>query len=115
MELSPVGVFFVVVYLSIPLVLYVFQRFAEPSDDLLHRRKRTIVLVLGDLARSPRMLNHARSLAQGGLDVDLCGYDGMLTLFYFPFQQFANFCKRAIKFSQKSPIPPALRSTVSPQ
>lgn len=76
MEYSSIGLFFVILYLTIPLGLYILQKLAEPSPDEIYRRKRTIVLVLGDLARSPRMLNHARSLAQGGLDVDLCGYDG---------------------------------------
>jgi beta-1,4-mannosyltransferase len=38
--------------------------------------KRTIVLVLGDLGRSPRMLNHAQSLAVHGWEVDLIGYAG---------------------------------------
>ena len=40
-------------------------------------RKKTIaVVVLGDLDRSPRMLNHAVSAAQNGLDVTLVGYQG---------------------------------------
>ena len=36
--------------------------------------QRAIVLVLGDLGRSPRMLNHAQSLAAHGWAVDLVGY-----------------------------------------
>jgi beta-1,4-mannosyltransferase len=38
--------------------------------------KSATVLVLGDLGRSPRMLNHAWSLAKHGCDVDLVGYSG---------------------------------------
>ena len=38
--------------------------------------KRATVLVLGDLGRSPRMLNHAQSLAAHGWEVDLIGYAG---------------------------------------
>ena len=38
--------------------------------------KRVQVLVLGDLGRSPRMLNHAQSLVQSGFIVDLIGYPG---------------------------------------
>src|SRR5687768_3546993 len=38
--------------------------------------KRATVLVLGDLGRSPRMLNHASSLAAHGWHVDLVGYSG---------------------------------------
>lgn len=34
------------------------------------------VVVLGDLDRSPRMLNHAISAAQNGYDVTLIGYQG---------------------------------------
>jgi beta-1,4-mannosyltransferase len=35
---------------------------------------RACVVVLGDLARSPRMVNHAESLAAQGVDVDVIGY-----------------------------------------
>jgi beta-1,4-mannosyltransferase len=38
--------------------------------------KRATVLVLGDLGRSPRMLNHARSLASHGWTVTLVGLAG---------------------------------------
>jgi len=37
-------------------------------------RYRATVLVLGDLGRSPRMLNHALALAEDGADVSLAGY-----------------------------------------
>lgn len=37
---------------------------------------RAVVLVLGDLGRSPRMLNHALSLVSHGWHVDLVGYGG---------------------------------------
>lgn len=79
MELN-IGLIFVIIYLTIPLFLYIFQRLAEPSKDDLNRKTRVIVLVLGDLARSPRMLYHARSLAKGNVEVDLCGYDGKFRL-----------------------------------
>lgn len=39
-------------------------------------RINAAVIVLGDLGRSPRMLYHARSLADHGADVDLIGYSG---------------------------------------
>jgi beta-1,4-mannosyltransferase len=35
---------------------------------------RVVVIVLGDLGRSPRMLSHARALAKRGAQVDLVGY-----------------------------------------
>ncbi len=37
---------------------------------------RTVVIVLGDLGRSPRMQNHAVSLASAGHEVDLVGLEG---------------------------------------
>ena len=39
-------------------------------------KKTVAVVVLGDLGRSPRMSNHALSLANEGLDVKMIGYDG---------------------------------------
>ena len=38
------------------------------------RSKRAAVIVLGDIGRSPRMCNHALSLADEGWSVDLIGY-----------------------------------------
>lgn len=43
-----------------------------PAPD---HRYRVTVLVLGDLGRSPRMLNHAIALAEDGAAVSLAGYD----------------------------------------
>ncbi len=40
------------------------------------QQRRAVVLVLGDLGRSPRMANHATSLAANGWAVDLVGYSG---------------------------------------
>ena len=43
----------------------------------MEMKKQSIaVVVLGDLDRSPRMLNHALSAAQNGHDVTLIGYQG---------------------------------------
>lgn len=70
-----VAVVLVAAYLLIPLCLYVFAPTSARSGDLDQRRRRAIVLVLGDIGRSPRMMYHARSLARGGVDVELCGYD----------------------------------------
>ncbi|KAL2913000.1 mannosyltransferase [Polyrhizophydium stewartii] len=38
------------------------------------RRKHVVVLVLGDIGHSPRMQNHALSLARNGFTVDLVGF-----------------------------------------
>jgi beta-1,4-mannosyltransferase len=37
---------------------------------------RAVVVALGDLGRSARMLYHARALAANGIDVDLVGFEG---------------------------------------
>lgn len=39
--------------------------------------RRILVLVQGELAQSPRMLNHARELAAAGAQVDLVGFAGV--------------------------------------
>lgn len=44
-------------------------------DALKHRR--VVVLVQGELAQSPRMLNHARELIATGADVHLLGFAGV--------------------------------------
>lgn len=40
------------------------------------RREEAIVAVMGDLGRSPRMINHARELIKRGYFVNLIGYEG---------------------------------------
>jgi beta-1,4-mannosyltransferase len=47
---------------------------AFPLMSAQQHRYRATVLVLGDLGRSPRMLNHALALAEDGAEVSLCGY-----------------------------------------
>jgi hypothetical protein len=47
------------------------------------RREEAIVAVMGDLGRSPRMINHARELMKRGYFVNLIGYEGGM-----------NYCKR---------------------
>ncbi|KAK7206911.1 Chitobiosyldiphosphodolichol beta-mannosyltransferase [Myxozyma melibiosi] len=59
-----------VIYFMIPVVLY----FMIPKDPEINPRKRAIVLVLGDIGRSPRMQYHALSLIETGFVVDFCGY-----------------------------------------
>ena len=46
------------------------------SEQKIRARNRTHVLVLGDIGRSPRMQNHALSLARNHVAVDLIGYTG---------------------------------------
>ncbi len=47
---------------------------AFPLMSAQQHRYRATVLVLGDLGRSPRMLNHALALAEDGAAVTLAGY-----------------------------------------
>jgi beta-1,4-mannosyltransferase len=53
---------------------------ARPADrernDTAKAGLRVCVVVMGDLGRSPRMLNHALELATAGAEVDLVGYAG---------------------------------------
>ena len=49
---------------------------SSSSNQRGYRRPKVLVLVLGDVGRSPRMQYHALSLVDGGYDVTLCGYAG---------------------------------------
>src|SRR5262249_14674266 len=46
------------------------------SPHSRYSRMRAVVVSLGDLGRSARMLYHARALAATGVDVDLVGFEG---------------------------------------
>lgn len=54
------------------LILCLPIRYAPPKDG----KVRVVVLVLGDIGRSPRMQYHALSIARKGGLVDLVGYNG---------------------------------------
>ncbi|KAK9477994.1 hypothetical protein V1514DRAFT_332553 [Lipomyces japonicus] len=58
------------IYFVIPVILY----FLVPKDPVINPRKRAIVLVLGDIGRSPRMQYHVLSLVETGFEVYFCGY-----------------------------------------
>jgi beta-1,4-mannosyltransferase len=47
---------------------------AEPSGGASLERMKVLILVQGELAQSPRMLNHARALCDAGASVSLAGY-----------------------------------------
>lgn len=66
-------ILFALTYILIPLLLFKLQP-RERTPEELRRRRRVVILVLGDLGRSPRMNYHALSLADGNIDVELCGY-----------------------------------------
>ena len=53
--------------------------------------KRSVsVVVLGDIGHSPRMKNHARCLANDGVDVDHCGHNAnaIFKSFFFIIQKY---------------------------
>jgi beta-1,4-mannosyltransferase len=64
----------ILICLSIPIVLLYILPFSH------NKAKRVAVLVLGDVGRSPRMQNHAVSLARAGWQVDLIGNKGIIPL-----------------------------------
>ncbi|KAK9381676.1 uncharacterized protein V2V93DRAFT_334099 [Kockiozyma suomiensis] len=70
MNTSTIVAICLVIYFFIPVVLY----FMIPKDPEISPRKRAIVLVLGDIGRSPRMQYHTLSLVETGFIVDFCGY-----------------------------------------
>ena len=49
----------------------------------LKKSKRVCVLVIGDIGRSPRMQNHAISLAEFDFQVDFVGLSGKIYLICF--------------------------------
>jgi len=64
--------------ITLLICLSILPFFALYVLPLSHNKsKRVAVLVLGDIGRSPRMQNHAVSLAKAGWKVDLIGFRGM--------------------------------------
>ena len=61
------------ILLPILVILYKLIRHLIYKDKL---KPRVLVLVLGDLGRSPRMQFHSSSLAENGFIVDFIGYNG---------------------------------------
>lgn len=51
-----------------------------PPQSSDHRKMHVVVIVLGDLGRSPRMQYHAQSLLKEGHTVSLVGYKGEVSL-----------------------------------
>jgi hypothetical protein len=57
---------------SLTLLIYHLRHHHRPRTA----RKTAVVLVLGDVGRSPRMMYHAQSLVREGYGVTLVGYEG---------------------------------------
>lgn len=58
-------------YFLLPILTYVVVPYLNGN---VSTKRRVIIFVLGDLGHSPRMCYHARSFADKGYTVDLCGY-----------------------------------------
>lgn len=66
-------------FVSLSFTLFLLclpSRHVPPKKD---GKPRVVVVVLGDIGRSPRMQYHALSIARKGGLVDLVGYDGILS------------------------------------
>lgn len=58
-------------YFLLPVLTYIVLPYIYGN---VSAKKRIIIFVLGDLGHSPRMCYHARSFAEKGYTVDLCGF-----------------------------------------
>ncbi|CAI4271419.1 CDN_1a_G0003140.mRNA.1.CDS.1 [Saccharomyces cerevisiae] len=62
----------IILYLSIPLVVYYVIPYLFYGNK--STKKRIIIFVLGDVGHSPRICYHAISFSKLGWQVELCGY-----------------------------------------
>ena len=69
-------VFLVISSVTFVSFLLLLPSDAEEEEKSDSQKLRVQVLVLGDIGRSPRMQNHALSIAKNGGVVDLIGYNG---------------------------------------
>lgn len=76
-------------YISTAVTLLLFlvpSRYSPKRSDRSKRvasnapKTTTQILVLGDIGRSPRMQYHALSIARGGGQVEIIGYNGTARL-----------------------------------
>lgn len=56
------------------IAIYVFLR--KPSRKRYLHRRSVVVVVLGDIGRSPRMMYHSQSFAQNDFETFIVGYRG---------------------------------------
>jgi len=75
------------VFVTLALVVLIYPTtYAKPPPD---EKCRVVLLVLGDIGRSPRMQYHALSLARNGFGVDIVGYNGSCLLLLMAFLTIA--------------------------
>lgn len=78
----PIWIWPVLVFLFFTLIFFLpgdaYDHFDAKlySSVTLKARNRVQIVVLGDIARSPRMRYHAMSIANHGVAVDFVGYVG---------------------------------------
>lgn len=71
--MSTAKIFFSLLLLGIGYVLVKIKQSKQRSPLL----RSVVILVLGDIGRSPRMMYHAESFANHGFKTTLVGYEGM--------------------------------------
>jgi len=64
----------VAVFVSLLLVLFTVRAYKYVKRPL--KLRSVVIIVLGDVGRSPRMMYHAESFAKLGFDTYLVGYRG---------------------------------------
>ncbi|CDO92465.1 unnamed protein product [Kluyveromyces dobzhanskii CBS 2104] len=60
------------IYLAIPVLFYIIQPYLFHAGK--STKRRILIVVLGELGHSPRILYHARSFSEAGFQVELSGY-----------------------------------------
>lgn len=63
------------------VAIYVFLR--KPARKRFLHRRSVVVLVLGDIGRSPRMMYHSQSFAQHDFETFIIGYRGTYALYLY--------------------------------
>jgi len=76
---------FIATFLAIVVIIGGIAYILKQTRDKLSKKPDTtndkpnvLLMVLGDIGRSPRMQYHALSLAQNNYNVDFVGYKGIL-------------------------------------
>lgn len=75
-------------FITLALIVLIYPTtYARPPPG---EKCRVVLLVLGDIGRSPRMQYHALSLARNGFGVDIVGYNGSW-LILLPLRPYSCF------------------------
>ena len=75
MELDPTGNLIIVASIIFGVTIAILANFVDGLTRKPPKHHTAIILVLGDIGRSPRMMYHAESLAQHGWETIMIGYN----------------------------------------